>query len=321
MNVFLTFDIEVWCPSWNDLDANFPKAFDRYVFGRSRHGGYALPKTLEILNRHGLHGVFFVEPLFSGRFGAEHLATIVDLIRDAEQEVQLHLHPEWTDEIEPPLIPNNGLKRQHLSYYDLAEQTALIGHGLRMLSEVGVHSVNAFRTGSFAADATTFDALAANGIPFDSSLDPSSGISAPDIQRVSPAFAPVRIGSVSEYPVTVFKDGLGKLRHAQVGACSTSELARALDQRARASAADFVIYSHNFEMLKPGSIEPDWIVVRRFERLCALLGRTREWPTIGFHEARRVEREASGPRYSSVGILPTGIRLLEQAIRMIASRG
>ena len=28
MNVFLTFDIEVWCPSWNDLDANFPWALE-----------------------------------------------------------------------------------------------------------------------------------------------------------------------------------------------------------------------------------------------------------------------------------------------------
>jgi hypothetical protein len=51
------------------------------MYGRSPAGDYALPKTLEILDRNGLKGVFFVEPLFAARFGVEHLATIVDLIR------------------------------------------------------------------------------------------------------------------------------------------------------------------------------------------------------------------------------------------------
>jgi hypothetical protein len=320
MNVFLTFDIEIWCKSWNVLDADFPRAFDRYVFGRSSHGDYALPKTLEILAKHGLHGVFFVEPLFSARFGSEHLATICDLIRDAGQEIQLHLHPEWTNEIRPPLIPNSVAKRQHLSDYDLAEQTALIGHGLRLLSEVGVRSPNAFRAGGFAANSTTFDALAKNNIRFDSSLNSSFAVSAPDIQWSSPAFTPRRIGCVSEYPVTVFKDGLGRRRHAQVGACSAWEMEQALERSARAGANDFVLFSHNFEMLKLESAEPDWIVVRRFERICSLLGRTREWRTIGFHEARPTEEVKGVGFHPSVGILSTAVRLVEQGLRNLAAR-
>lgn len=83
MNVFLTFDIEVWCNGWDDLDGSFPGSFERYVYGHSADGDYALPQTLAILNKHGLKGVFFVEPLFATRFGAEHLATIVRLIRGA----------------------------------------------------------------------------------------------------------------------------------------------------------------------------------------------------------------------------------------------
>ena len=39
----------------------------------------------------------------------------------------------------------------------------------------------------------------------------------------------------------------------------------------RGGISDFVIVSHNFEMLKPGSNSPDWVVVKRFERLCAFL--------------------------------------------------
>ena len=59
MNIYITFDVEIWCGGWEDLDTRFPPQFNRYVFGRSKLGDYALPKTLEILDRHGLKGVFF----------------------------------------------------------------------------------------------------------------------------------------------------------------------------------------------------------------------------------------------------------------------
>lgn len=56
LQVHITFDIEVWCGGWDDLDARFPAAFERYFYGRSEAGAYALPRTLEILNAHGLQG-------------------------------------------------------------------------------------------------------------------------------------------------------------------------------------------------------------------------------------------------------------------------
>ena len=54
MNIHLTFDVEVWCKGWDALDSSFGGSFERYVYGSSRHGQYALPKTLEILNRNRL---------------------------------------------------------------------------------------------------------------------------------------------------------------------------------------------------------------------------------------------------------------------------
>lgn len=315
MNVLLTFDIELWCTSWNTLDADFPGALERYVYGRSRHGDYALPKTLEILVKHGLHGVFFVEPLFAARFGVEHLATVVELIREAGQEVQLHLHPEWTDEITPALIPNNHRKRQHLAYYDVEEQAALVGHGLRLLTQAGVPDACAFRAGSFAANASTFQALRRNGLRFDSSLNPAVALSLADVPGRDLHSSARMIDGICEYPISVFRDGLGKLRHAQVGACGAAELRQALEAAFRDEASDFVILSHNFEMLKPASTSPDWFVVRRFESLCSLLGRTPEWPTIGFAGARESMTQAPGAGCVSVGLAPTGVRLVEQGLR------
>ncbi len=314
MKVVLSFDIEVWCNGWDRLDEAFPASFARYVYGRSALGDYALPKTLEILNRHGLHGVFFVEPLFAARFGLAYLAEIVALIQGAGQEVQLHLHPEWTDEISPALIPNNQVKRQHLSYYTLDEQTALIAHGKRLLAEAGVAQINAFRAGSFAANRATFTALARNGITLDSSLNDFYAVSGTDLRGDGPLRGARSIHGVHSFPVSVFRDGLGKPKPAQLSGCSFAELRAALDSAAALGLPEFILVSHNFELLKPDSSEPDRIVVRRFEALCAWLAQ-RGWPTVGLADCTPPATEAALPPQPTVGTLATLGRYAEQLLR------
>jgi hypothetical protein len=318
LKVLFTFDVEVWCDSWQTLDEDFPRAFERYVFGRSPQGEFGLPRALETLDRHGLRGVFFVEPLFATRFGHEPLARIVGLLRDAGQEVQLHLHPEWADEARPPLLPHMQGKRQYLHYYSAEEQRALLGHGLRMMREVGVHGLLAFRAGSFACSADTPDAVAAHGLAFDSSVNPVATVSQPgkalDARAgigepfVHHAADGAQVGMI---PMTVFRDGVGRLRHAQVGACSARELQEAMTDAAEIGWETFVLLSHNFELLVPGQLRPDRIVVDRFEQVCAFLAREKDaLPTTGFdglalpRAPRRlpvpaVSRRATATRYAA----------------------
>ena len=319
MNVFLTFDIEVWCNGWDDLDRAFPGSFARYVYGRSRHGDYALPQTLAILNRYGLKGVFFVEPLFATRFGNEHLEIIVRLIREAGHEIQLHLHPEWTDEAREPIIENCATKRQHLSYYTLEEQTALIAHGKKMLEAAGSGPICAFRAGSFAANRDTFEALRRNGIWLDTSLNRCYAVSGPDLRQEHAFNSAFLVRGVSTYPVTVFKDGFGNDRPAQVNGCSFSEMRDALLSGQRAGLGNFVVVSHNFEMLKPGSCAPEWIVVHRFERLCAFLAqRPEQFKVRGFGDDLRLE---SGKQQATpeplAGWFSTSRRYIEQIQRRL----
>ena len=318
MNVHLTFDIEVWCDGWDRLDQSFSANFERYVYGRSRHGEFALPKTIEILNKNGLRGVFFVEPLFAARFGISHLKTIVELIQDGGQEVQLHLHPEWTDEIRPPILANVSEKRQHLSYYTLQEQTDLIGLGRRLLAQAGCLTVDAFRAGSFAANLDTIEALKRNGILIDSSLNRCYAISGGDFPGERNFDTPFAHNGVIVYPVTVFKDGLGADRPAHVAACGFEEVKDALNSAKRSGWTDFVVVSHNFEMLKPGTSTPSWIVVRRFEQLCTFLAKhRREFPVTGFTKNVATAFDVSAPKPPSARLSSTLIRHVEQAISRI----
>lgn len=318
MNVYLTFDVEVWCNGWDQLDQSFPASYERYIYGRSAKGEWALPKTLEIMGRHGLRGVFFIEPLFAARFGAEYLERIVRMVRDAGQDVQLHLHPEWTDEIRPPLIEDSARKRQHLSYYTLAEQTDLIAHGRGMLEAAGSGPITAFRAGSFAANRDTYEALRRNDILIDSSLNRFYAVSAPELRAEHSFDAPFLANGVSVYPVNLFIDGLGKERPAQVNGSSFEELRGALRTARAQGLQDFVIVSHNFELLKPGSSDPDPVVVRRFERLCAFLQAEQDGlPTQVYRPLGVQAAPAGGQTGVRASLAATGLRYAEQLFRRL----
>lgn len=56
---------------------------------------------------------------------------------------------------------------------------------------------------------------------------------------------PLEYQGVFEYPLTVFKDGIGSLRHVQLTACSYNEMERLLWQALERERSSFVILSHN----------------------------------------------------------------------------
>ncbi|WP_395403804.1 hypothetical protein ACHMW6_33850 [Pseudoduganella sp. UC29_106] len=314
LDVFITVDVEIWCNGWKDIDSRFPDAYRRYIHGPTASGEFGLPYQLRVLSEHGLTGVFFVEPLFAARFGRQPLADIVGMIRSAGHEVQLHLHPEWIDEARQPLLQRAQDKRQHLGFFSLDEQTELLRQARAMLVEAGAADVNAFRAGSFGFNRDTLLALAANGIPFDSSYNatmfgPESGVM-PGMLLTDP----VLCDGVAEYPMTVYRDGRG-LRHTQLTSCTSAELEGLLWQALEQGREAFVLLSHGFELLNTAKTRSDPTVVERFQRLCGFLERNRDsFRTAGF--AGRTPTPSGtqhGPLTSPLH--RTGWRMLEQAYR------
>lgn len=315
LDVFFTVDVEIWCDGWLGIDEKFPSAFRKYIYGPTAKGNFGLPYQLDVLTDHGLTGVFFVESLFSTRFGPQPLAEIVGLLRDKGQEVQLHLHTEWVDESKQPLLENIHSKRQHLRYFSADEQTVLIAAGTELLKKAGADAINAFRAGSFAFNAETLHALASNGFSFDSSYNASvfgadSGVM-PGIAVVEP----IECLGIYEYPMTVFNDGSRSLRHAQLTACSFEELEGLLWQALEEGRRSFVILSHNFELLNQLKDRPDEVVVKRFRKLCSFLDKNRDvFRVRGFQGLEpQIPREQPAPLVSP--IWKTGLRTIEQLYR------
>ena len=315
LDVFFTIDVEIWCDGWADIDRKFPDAYRKYVLGPTSSGDYGLPFQLQVLKDHGVLSTCFVEPLFSTRFGPHPLADIVGLIQDRGQDVQLHLHTEWVDESLEPLIANTSKKRQHLFHYTLDEQVKLIEAGAALLARAGATGVNAFRAGSFGFNLNTLRALAANGLQFDSSYNatmfgPSSGVQ-PDALLIEP----IECENVIEYPMTVFTDGIGSTRHAQLTSCSFGELESLLWQSLEEGRKSVVILSHNFELLNQNKTAPDLIVISRLKKLGRLLERHRDsFRTCGFKDLtpQTVDTQSTPIKTS---FLRTGKRILEQAYR------
>lgn len=318
LDVFLTFDVELWCDGWEDLDAKFPGAFERYIYGRSAKGQYGLPATLDILARHGLRATFFVEPLFACRFGLEPLREIVGLIREAGQDVQLHLHPEWTDEARPPLLGATE-KRQHLFHYSRQEQEELIAVGRDMLVRAGADRPCAFRAGNYACDRNTLKALAKAGIDYDSSVNPARNWSGADLDAEERGQRVRQTEGVWEYPISVYRDLPGRLRQVQVGSTSFGEMVALLQQAESQGRRAFVIVSHNFEMLLPERADPDDIVVRRFRRLCAFLDSNRSrYRTVAFGD-RPQGTDVEEPAVLNSPVWHVAWRMAEQARRRLAA--
>ena len=315
LDVFFTVDVEIWCDGWIGIDEKFPNAFRRYIYGPTSKGNFGLPYKLDVLRHHGLPGVFFVEPLFSTRFGGQPLAEIVGILLEANQEVQLHLHTEWVDEAKVPLLESTYAKRQQLRYFSKEEQTILIAAGAKLLKQAGVSDVNAFRAGSFAFNRDTLRALAVNGIPFDTSYNASRFGLDSGVMPGEAVVVPIECEGVYEYPMSVFNDGTGSLRHAQLTACSYKEIERLLWQALETGWNAFIILSHNFELLNQTMDRPDDVVVTRFRKICSFLNQNRDSFRVRGFQGLRPLVTPRQPAPLASPIWRTGARMIEQVYR------
>jgi len=313
LRVYFTVDVEIWCDGWKDIDSKFNGAFQRYIYGTTRKGAYGLPYKLKVLNEHGLTGVFFVEPLFSLRFGSAPLSEIVGLIIEANQPIELHLHTEWADEAKMLPLPHITKKCQHLRYFSTSDQAVLIGIGKDRLTQAGAGQINAFRAGSFGFNIHTLSALREAGIFVDSSYNATqmgldSGLMPGQILTES-----LSHDGVYEVPMTVFFDRPGHLRHAQLCACSSRELEGVLWQALEEGRKEVVILSHSFELLDESCTRPNHVVIKRFQKLCKFLDRNRDcFNTEGFSNFSCGNSLGQPPPITS-STWKTGLRLLEQA--------
>lgn len=267
--VFLTVDTELM---WRHHTAGHDA--DTIVQRSLEPAGVGIGWQLAQLAEHGLKACFFVDPMPALVYGLDPIRRVVGSILEAGQEVQLHLHPNWTGAHAGDRGATYG--PFELIDYSLAEQVELIAGAADMLTAAGAPDPIAFRSGSYSASDDTLAALAQLEFTYDSSHNGSEHPWPSAISLEARQIAPVAHCGVIEVPVTLIEDQRGHLRHFQICALSAAEMKAALDHAVRAEHAAVTVVSHGFELANRAGTRANGVHVRRFEALCRMLAERRE---------------------------------------------
>ncbi len=241
-------------------------------------GRVGIGYQLATLTKYDLKACFFVDPLPALLFGIEPIRRMVGTILDAGQEVQLHIHPMWTQA--DRRVETGRPVRFELTGFSEDEQFAMILEGAEMLRTAGAPDPVAFRAGSFAANPDTFRAIARAGIRIDSSHNGSQMPWPCETGLAAAAVSPLSVGVVTELPVGLLHERGGKLRHLQIGAVSLAEMRAALLHAESEGSPLVTLVGHSFELATRDGERANDIVRHRFDGLCGWLGSVAErFPT------------------------------------------
>ena len=283
LNVFFTIDVEVWLEEWKRKE-RFPFDFRRYVYGPTKGGEYGLPFKLKVFQDYGISASFFVESLFASFFGVEPLKEIIGLIKEKDQEIQLHMHTEWVEKLENSILGNR--KISEFGKFSSREINCLLETAMKNIQAAGVDTVKAYRGGNYQISPDILKALALNRISIDTSYNPCSLEACSKIHPDGLLLNPKKINGIIEYPVSAFRDFWGHLRPMQISASSYGEMTHFLWKAVEKNFDAVVIVSHNFELMDPRQAKADSIVVKRFIKLCQFLDKNRDvFRSVGFNQA------------------------------------
>jgi peptidoglycan/xylan/chitin deacetylase (PgdA/CDA1 family) len=309
--VFISFDTE-FSALLQQRGVPARANFKSSILGRCSAGDFGIVAQMDMLDTHGLKGIFFVDPMPGLVHGRTILSDVVGPIVARGHDVQLHIHTEWLAFAEEQ--PVGDARGRNIADFSLAEQIRLLELARDMLIEAGAPSPTAFRAGNYGANDDTLRALAHLGFLWDSSLNPvylGDGC-AIDLPRTI-VHATQHLG-LTEVPVATLHDRPGHLRPAQVCALSAWEMKAALDFAARHAHRHFMIVCHSFEMLSRDRARPNYMVIDRFEQLCRHIATHPDLDTATFQTIAPVDAVSRQERHLGPNLLRTAHRMAEQAL-------
>lgn len=311
--LLITVDTELsalWQQRGASLDENVRRSIHAEAGGRACGIGW----QMDVLDRHGLKGVFFIDPLPALVHGADFLRPIVGEVVGRGHEVQLHIHTEWLAWAKAS--PVEGRQGRNIGEFSLADQVTLLGLAKSLLEQAGAPPITAFRAGNFGANDDTLRALAAVGIDWDSSVNPAYLGSECRISAEHGQIGAKRLHGVAELPVSGIVDRPGGFRPAQICAMSAAEMRAGLRHAVRNDHDAFVVVTHSFEMLSRDRARPNGAVIRRFEQLCREAARMPGVQGVGFRDLPPTLADAPERRLDRVAPnrLRTGLRMAAQAV-------
>lgn len=229
----------------------------------------------ETLSRYGGVGTFFLEALNRYYFGPEAMAPVAQFLRQAKQDIQLHMHPFWqVFEDNPKAEPSSLKPNDHLVGRSLESYKAMLDYGIESFRLWGLDRPVALRAGCMTADLGLYEAQRACNVPLASNVCRAIWEPSDEAQRVN--LSPRCLHGVWEYPVASFQPGIGgtgAARPLQITSSSVAEMRAVLAQAHAADMNEVVILTHPFEFIKATDwryekVKPNAVNQSRLRGLC-----------------------------------------------------
>jgi hypothetical protein len=280
-NVYFTVDTESSMGGAWENPSRRPLEAARHVFCRIAGEEYGIPFQVRMLKEFGFRATFFVETLATRCLGEADTRSVFDYLLREGQDVQLHIHPNFSFYAERQNARARGMDYpvpKHcdlIGHLDEPVQMDLLGEAIRFFEKFAGYRPAAFRAGCYAGSRPMLRCLLKLGIRVDSSFNPCyhPELSFPD-GGLSPNLVQ-QIEGVWEIPITVARtrlpEGYHGFKFADCTALSFDEIRQMLDSAASSGQRHFVMVFHSFSAVKTkdetyAEMRPNRIVIRRLER-------------------------------------------------------
>lgn len=285
----------------------------RSIWAETQGQAHGIGWQMDCLDRYGLKGVFFLDPMPALVHGTDFLKPVVEAIVGRGHEVQMHIHTEWL--VWAKASPVDDRQGRNIGDFSLADQTRLLGLAKNLLEDAGSPAITAFRAGNFGANDDTLRALAAIGVSWDSSVNPAYLGGECRITADRGQIAARHALGVIELPVSGISDRPGGFRPAQICAMSAAEMRAGLRHAAAQAHDAFVVVTHSFELLSRDRQRPNAMVKTRFEALCREAAALPSVRGAGFNDLSPdiADKNHAGLTRVAPSRLRTGLRQVQQA--------
>jgi peptidoglycan/xylan/chitin deacetylase (PgdA/CDA1 family) len=325
LDVAITVDVEFSIGgAFADPDHRLPVGADHVecpVDGRP--GG--LDYILDMLERHGHKGVFFMEALNTCYFGDAPMGDIARRIHARGHDVQLHAHPCWTTFAHDDWRTRVRDAPPADSFADLDDVTIdrLVRQAVETFARWGLPAPVAFRAGNLAADARLYPALARHGITLASNV--GLGVFTPRDAALRLAGGRRRIGATVEIPVASYVDlrlpGMTRWKTFTVIGTGAWEARQWLRSAARSDVGPVVVLTHPSEYVHMPAdgrapARPNAVARGRLADLCAFLAAH----PASFEVVTFAERAQRWSREPDTGAPRWGASSLAGVLRVIENR-
>ncbi len=327
LNVFLTIDVEC---------GDFSIDYNGSVHGISKKAqkrAYGLEFILQTLREHNLKATFFVETFASFRFGLEGLREICEKILHYEQDIQLHVHPNFLP-YSSILDLDSKVCYGLLWEYSLGDQKKILECGKDVLSRCGIDNIFAFRAGGFGANNTTLRALREGGFIIDSSYNQNYLNRACRITSDEDLNDLGIINGIYEIPISNIRVNFlpwQRPKHLQVGATSSGDMITAMKQAVNNDFRSLCIIFHSNEFIFYKNDErsegiPNYVNIQRLRKICAFLSKNRTLIRTNTMSDLKNDISKGLVKYSpnkplNVNVLDFGVRIAEQLGKRIFLKG